>query len=94
MCKHGIIASQVKLAQPRSDGRTHAPIDPCIAQVVAALNDAGIPTTSSCCGHGNRPGTISLGDGREILIMCDFAEARRTDHLWPDIHGASVVNRY
>lgn len=87
MCKHGITATQVKLARPRADGRTHAPVDPCIAPLVQALNDAGLQTTSSCCGHGHRPGIVTLADGREILIMRDHDEAARTYPLWPDIHG-------
>ena len=87
MCRHGIKATQVRLAEPRSDGRTHAPVDPCIGPLVQALNDSGFLTTSSCCGHDHRPGTITLKDGRELLVMPSFAEARRTDHLWPDIHG-------
>lgn len=87
MCQHGIKAEQVRLARARSDGRTHAPVDPCIAPLVQVLNDGGMLTTSSCCGHGQRPGTITLADGRELLVMPSFAEARRADHLWPDIHG-------
>ena len=87
MCKHGIEASLVRLAKPRSDGQTHAFVDPCIAPLVAALNDAGIPTVASCCGHGHRPGTVALADGRELLVMPSFDDARALDGLWPDIHG-------
>lgn len=29
-------------------------VDSCIAPIVAALNDGGIPTVGSCCGHGLR----------------------------------------
>jgi hypothetical protein len=43
-------------------------IDPCIAPIVAALNAANIATVASCCGHGKRPGLISLEDGRELTI--------------------------
>lgn len=87
MCKHGIEATQVQLMSPRSDGRTHAPVDPCIAPLVKALNDGGFLTTSSCCGHGHRPGTITIKDGKELIIMKDFETARSIDYLFPDIHG-------
>lgn len=87
MCKHGIKATLVRLSEPRSDGSSDASVDPCIAPLVAALNDAGIPTAASCCGHGHRPGTIALADGRELLIMPSFDAARALDGLWPDIHG-------
>jgi hypothetical protein len=42
--------------------------DPCIAPIVKALNDGGLPTVASCCGHGERDGRITLADGREVLI--------------------------
>lgn len=87
MCKHGIEAAQVHLAEPHSNGRTHAPVDPCIAPLVAALNDAGIATVASCCGHGHRPGVVSLADGRELLVMPNYEQSRALDRLWPDIHG-------
>lgn len=87
MCKHDIPATQVRLAVPRSDGRTHAPVDPCIAPLVQALNDAGIATVASCCGHGHRPGNIALADGRELIVAADYETARAVDAAFPDIHG-------
>jgi hypothetical protein len=43
-------------------------IDSCIAPIVKALNDAGIYTANSCCGHGKTDGSILLHDGRELVI--------------------------
>lgn len=59
-------------------------IDACIAPIVRALNDAGVPTVASCCGHGVRPASICLVDGREILIM-DREDSKKLDPLWPGI---------
>jgi hypothetical protein len=87
MCEHGIEATQIRLFEPRSDGRTHASVDPCIAPLVQALNCGGLQTIGSCCGHGQRPGIINLVDGRELIVMPDFKTARSIDHLFPDIHG-------
>lgn len=42
--------------------------DPCIAPLVKALNDGDVPTVASCCGHGDRDGSIVLADGRELVI--------------------------
>lgn len=42
--------------------------DPCIAPLVKALNDAGLRTVASCCGHGKVPGRISLANGTDLLI--------------------------
>lgn len=44
-------------------------IDFCIADIVAALNAANIPTIASCCGHGIVPGSIRLADGRALNII-------------------------
>ena len=43
-------------------------IDPCIAQIVAALNAGGVTTEASCCGHGIKDGNIILTDGRVLII--------------------------
>lgn len=44
-------------------------VDSCIAPLVQALNDAGIYTANSCCGHGREDGTIHLHDGRILRIV-------------------------
>ena len=44
-------------------------IDLCIADLVAALNAANIPTVASCCGHGKIDGSIILEDGRWLTIQ-------------------------
>jgi hypothetical protein len=62
--------------------------DPCLAPLVALLNAAGLTTVASCCGHGHRPGRVSLADGRELLIAPNFETAERIDALFPvDING-------
>ncbi len=68
MCKWGTDI-EVRLCKPRPiSGNATAPVDSCIAPLVQALNDANIETTGSCCGHGNGDGSITLADGRELLI--------------------------
>ena len=63
--------------------------DPCIGPLVKALNESDLPavpsrlnpdgirTVASCCGHGQRPGRISLADGRELLIFSTLEAADR-----------------
>lgn len=63
------------------------PLDPCITSLVLALNAAGFVTEASCCGHGVRPANIVLRDGRELIVCRDWEDARKTDSLWPPIHG-------
>src|SRR5690606_19708334 len=61
--------------------------DPEIADLVSALNEAGIRTVASCSGDGHRPGNIMLADGRELVIARDFDEARKIDAMFPGING-------
>jgi len=44
-------------------------IDTCIADLVRALQAAGIDMRASCCGHGDGPGRIDLQDGRTLFIV-------------------------
>jgi hypothetical protein len=83
MCDHsgdpgGREAAMIVLdpGTPERHGRDGVWCDPCIAPLVKALNDAGIRTVASCCGHGTANGNIMLGDGRELLIAADFEAGR------------------
>lgn len=70
------------------DGTPTIWCDPCIAPLVRALNASGIPTSASCCGHGHRPATIMLADGRELVIAPDHTVAEQIGALFPiDING-------
>jgi len=44
-------------------------VDPCIAELVKALNIGGVVTRASCCGHGTQPGSVLLDDGRELRVL-------------------------
>jgi len=69
MCEHGDTVPVV------IDGRRHD-IDRCIAPYVTALNDAGIKTSISCCGHGEHDGCIMTYYGGEyrLIIICPPGE--------------------
>lgn len=43
-------------------------IDPCMRPLIKALNDGGIETAFSCCGHGKDTGLVILKDERVIRI--------------------------
>lgn len=57
-------------------------IDACIAPIVKALNDGGVATVGSCCGHGQGSGLIALADGRELAVV--------TPSTPPASHGSCV----
>lgn len=64
--------------------------DPCLEPLVRALNDGGLQTIASCCGHGHRPGTVILADGRWLVLASDD-EARRIDAIFPvDVNGSDT----
>ena len=44
-------------------------IDSCIADLVRALQNAGIDMRGSCCGHWKRLGRIELQDGRTLFVV-------------------------
>ena len=44
------------------------PIDRCLVLYVRALNNAGLYTGGSCCGHGKNKGSISFHDGTVFEI--------------------------
>lgn len=52
-------------------------VDPCIADIVEALNRGGVPTSNSCCGHGKAPGGIALSDGRWLVVCYDHETAMK-----------------
>jgi hypothetical protein len=61
-------------------------VDKCISDLVELLNNNGYGTVASCCGHGKRPGNIALEDGRELMIMRNFKEARNLEKIFPPIN--------
>ena len=73
LCKWGD-CEQVDVIIPASHSSTGkdkpktVPIDSCIAPIVIALNEAGVPTLASCCGHERGAGSIMLVDGRELVV--------------------------
>lgn len=75
MCERG------KSVQVSIAGRVRD-IDACIAPLVVALNAIGYTTVASCCGHGLRPGNVSLKDGREIVVARCYEEGRLIDALF------------
>lgn len=87
MCKQGdtviVLTSSGKLVD----------VDRCIFDLVQTLNDNYYETVACCCGHGYRPGVISLKDGRELIIAKDYKEARSIDALFPtNIQGVRKNN--
>ena len=93
MCKWGdSIVMEVTIPSHLShSGETYKKkvgIDRCIAPLVKAMNEAGMVTDASCCGHGKQPPSIIFNDGqkeKELRIMT-FDQARKVDKLFPPIN--------
>ena len=80
----------VREGTPERLGRDGVWCDPCLVPLITALNDGGLPTVASCCGHGVAPrGRVSLADGRELFIVPTFEAASALD----DLLAASPVGR-
>lgn len=74
MCKRGTV-EVLEYDNKRFD------VDKCIVPLVKALNDAGIKTVASCCGHKKIYGNIALADGRELLIAEGYKQARKFEQF-------------
>lgn len=72
MCDHGDTVPVTFVGGTRAH-----PIDRCLLPIINALNGDGIPTTASCCGHGQQPGSVALKDGRVLVIMPTLEEGNR-----------------
>ena len=55
--------------------------DPCLAALIRALNNGGLPTVASCCGHGTNPGWVMLADERVLLVVHDLECAHGVEAL-------------
>jgi len=79
MCKWGEF-EELELEIPADMSHTgesyikRVKIDKCIAPIVKALNDAGIKTRASCCGHGLRNPKIVLFDNMEEIEISFHGE--------------------
>jgi hypothetical protein len=84
-------AKMVVIARDEA-GRPSVWCDPCLAPVIRALNDAGIATVASCCGHGRRPPTIALASGQWLVIAPDNDTRLRIERLFAtDINGVALA---
>lgn len=83
MCDHPEREKAMVVVRRDYTGRPTVWCDPCLVPLVRALNDGGIGTVASCCGHGHRPGVVALADGRELLIAPDFETAREVGRAFP-----------
>jgi hypothetical protein len=101
MCNWGtevglIVTIPAHLSHTGVDRQDVKGIDSCIAPIVKALNDGGITTISSCCGHGKGTGVIMLADGRELEITSIAIDGGRNkvDQINEDKNlGDAVVDR-
>ena len=83
MCEH----EQKELVEINS---RQCSIDKCLAPIVIALNNSGIKTVASCCGHGYIPGRITLRDGRELVVMDSKQCNSFFDLFTTTIHGEKI----
>lgn len=68
MCDHPNREAAMVTLRRSDGGRPTVWCDPCIADLVDALNTDTLSTVASCCGHGTSWGSIVLADGRELLL--------------------------
>lgn len=73
----------VPVYDPATAGGAFAYVDPCIRELVRGLNQVGIETVASCCGHGsNVPPSVILADDR-VIVVFDWDQAARLGVVAP-----------
>lgn len=87
MCDYANRERAMVVIRVDSDKRPTIWCDPCLAPLVTALNDGGISTVASCCGHGRRPGFVALDDGRVLVVARDLDESHAITRDFPGIDG-------
>lgn len=68
-------------------------VDSCIARFVQALNDGGITTVTSCCGHGKSDASFLThsNDEYRLFIIVDAETSReRFKNDFQHIHEAMI----
>jgi hypothetical protein len=90
MCDHAPNreAAMVRIAEDEK-GKPTVWCDPCIAPLVKALNDAGMRTRASCCGHGTHPTSVALADGRWVFVV----DAEQADAISARLHEGRTQPR-
>ncbi len=76
MCKHRTTTEVILLDEKLFAGRREITVDACLGRLVQVLNDYGIETIASCCGHGATAKStirISSKNVRLISLVDDFS---------------------
>jgi len=71
MCAHGETENVVIMGRK-------CRIDKCIAPIVRALNEGGILTAMSCCGHGEGDGFILIYHQNKYRLLIVLEEGERS----------------
>lgn len=84
MCDHPNREAAMTITHRHDDGSPRVWCDPCLEPLVTALNDGGLPTIASCCGHGNHYGSVILADDT-FLLHVSRSEADRVGARWAEL---------
>ncbi len=90
MCDHPNREEAMFVLRRDENGKPTVWCDPCLAQFVEMLLQAGFKTTWSCCGHGRRPPVVGIefadGSDRDLMLLTKD-EHVLLDSVWPDINA-------
>lgn len=83
----------VQLAYPRKySGRTEILVDGCIAPVVQFLNELGVHTVGSCCGHNRyKPSVIIERNGKRFDLFSKVDIDRIRNYYKSDPKGLYYI---
>lgn len=91
MCNHEPPEPAMVVVCRAVDGHPTVWCDPCLVPLVRALNDGGLPTVASCCGHGRIPGVVALADGRQLTITQPPVRLRTVREVIDQQHELAAI---
>lgn len=74
MCDHDNREQAMTVIRRDDSGTPTIWCDPCLAPLIESLNDAGLATIASCCGHGEYNGWVMFRDGRTVEVHATHDE--------------------
>ena len=80
LCAGAVLACKLGERSTITIGGKAVEIDNCLTNLVQVLNDGGIETFASCCGHGKTNGYILLKD--RILIVTAITNLTEVDRQY------------
>lgn len=80
--KPNVVLTVPAAIRAQTDDRETVCIDACIAPVISALWEYGLPTLNSCCGHNKCPASIVIPGGFPPDVYVETLKRLDPNRVW------------